>query len=63
MQSTEKNIKVVYISKLQIRFRQTMNKLASLDKFITNWDIAINCIKCYNIKRINTVSFGYYVCF
>ena len=40
-----------------------MNKLASLDKFVTNWDIAINCIKCYNIKRINTVSFGYCVCF
>ena len=38
-----------------------MNKLASLDKFVTNWDIAINCIKCYNIKRINTVSFGYCV--
>ena len=61
MQSTEKNIKVIYISKLQIMFRQTMNKLASLDKFITNWDIAINCIKCYNIKSINTVSFGYCV--
>lgn len=45
MQSTEKNIKVIYISKLQIRFRQTMNELASLDKFITNWDIAINCYK------------------
>lgn len=28
-----------------------MNKLASLDKFVTNWDIAINCIKCYNIKK------------
>ena len=63
MQSTEKNIKVIYISELQIRFRQTMNKLASLDKFITNWNIAINRIKCYNIKRINPVSFGYCVCF
>lgn len=54
---------MIYIFKLQLRFRQTMNKLASLDKFVTNWDIAINCIKCYNIKRINTVSFGYCVCF